>query len=466
MPTAKKMLNRAIEKNPTDENIYVELSRIESEQLNQEAAERYLEKALKINPDCIPALCTLASIKTFQAETALAEDCYKKVLAIAPDNPYAVSGLAMLYSYQGEYKKAEELIRPLLDKKIVTFYLGKVFISICRHIDRCDEAIDYLNKLIEEQPLTRGNKSYCYYELGKAHDRKKQYDTAFSCYQKGNELAKQFYNENENRRKVDEIISTFSPEKFVSFSKAETADKRPVFIIGMPRSGTSLTEQILASHPDVCAGGEMKIIGRMTYDLAKTIASGKNYPACVEDIDQQKINQLSNQYSQHITSLSETALRISNKMPRDFYDLGFIRLLFPDACIIHCQRNAIDNCLSIYFQNFGEKGNEWSNDLKMIAAYYKQYKRLMQHWCDELQVPMLALRYESMVEDQEKQTRRLLDFCQLEWHDNCLNFHELKRTIATASFEQVRQPMYRKSVERWRNYEPYIEVLIDELGDA
>ena len=442
---------------PENSKLYVELSRIEREQHNQDKAIYYLEKALQLDDNSIPALCGLASIKIYHAKKDEAENYYQRALKLSPNNPDIISGLAMLYSYQGDHKKAYELISPLLVKNILSIELGNVFISICKHIGKSKEAIAYLQQLLEKKPMSKHSRSYIHYELGREFDRLGQYDEAFASYQQANTLSKKYYNENENIRKVDEIKDSFSKKKLNKFVKAKHINKRPVFIIGMPRSGTSLTEQILASHPDVCAGGELQFIGRMTFDLSKTIESTKPYPKCVELITQDQINKLANQYLDYLSSISDTEKRVTNKMPRDFYDLGMISLLFPDAYIIHCQRNAIDNCLSIYFQNFAERGNEYSNDQKMIANYYMQYQRLMKHWNEVLPMNILNLQYEDLISSQESQTRQLLEFCDLEWDEDCMEFHKLERTIATASFDQVRQPLYKKSVNRWKNYQKYID---------
>lgn len=453
---ARLLLTRLQKLIPDNCNVYIEWSRIERERYNIDKAIRYLEKALQLNPNAISALTQLASIYTAQAKLGEAEELYSKADKILPKNPEILSGFASLYSYQGNYKKAIEIITPLLKSKIINFEIAKVYIRVCKHIDKSDIAIQYVLKVLDSLNLAKTNKAYLYYELGREYDRLNKHDEAFANYKKANDTSKYLYDENKNKRKVTELIEVFSKDKIKKYFKSNLNDKRPVFIIGMPRSGTSLTEQILASHPDVFAGGELQFIGRMAFDLSNF---KKSYPYSVEDINQNKINKLADQYLEHISSLSKTAMRITNKMPRDFYDLGLISMLFPNAYIIHCQRDAMDNCLSIYFQNFAEGGNEYSNDLKMIANYYKQYQRLMSHWVDTLNMPMLSLHYEETVSDQENQTRRLLEFCDLDWNKECLNFHELKRTIATASFDQVRQPLYTKSVNRWKHYENYIDDL-------
>ncbi|VAW54631.1 hypothetical protein MNBD_GAMMA06-510 [hydrothermal vent metagenome] len=450
---------------PDSSKLYIELSRIEQGQGNQDKAVLYLEKALQKDENSISALCGLATIKTYQANQTVAKNYYERALKLSPGNPNIISGLAMVYSYQGDHKKAGELILPLLERNIRSMELGKVFISICRHIGKTDQAVTYVHDLLENFPMSKQNRSYLFFELGRELDRLGCYDEAFYNYKQGNALSKKYYNENENIKKIDKIISSFSKKNIATFAKASHTSKRPIFIIGMPRSGTSLTEQILAAHKDISAGGELQFIGRMAFDLPRTIKTVKPYPECVELISKDQINGLANEYLNFLASISASEKRVTNKMPRDFYDLGLISLLFPNAYIIHCQRKAIDNCLSIYFQNFAERGNAYATDQKMITNYYMQYRRLMKHWGKVLPMNILNLQYEDLVNNQEEQTRRILNFCDLEWDKNCIEFYKLDRTIATASFDQVRRPLYKKSVARWKNYQKHIDVMVENLKE-
>jgi hypothetical protein len=233
----------------------------------------------------------------------------------------------------------------------------------------------------------------------------------------------------------------------------------------MPRSGTSLVEQILASHPQVGGVGERKEIALMTKSLPEWIASSEPYPRCVERIDMDIANRLADQYLQTMETVSGGATRVADKMMTNYLHLGLIAILFPQARLVHCRRDPLDVCLSCYFQNFSHRPAH-TFDLGDLGFYYRQYARLMDHWRDNLPLDLFEINYEQLVEDQEPQTRRLLNHCDLPWDPQCLEFHRTTRVVQTASSWQVRQPLNNRSVRRWVHYDRYLQPLRDALGDA
>jgi len=244
--------------------------------------------------------------------------------------------------------------------------------------------------------------------------------------------------------------------------RASVRSDRPVFIVGMPRSGTSLIEQILASHPQVFGAGELTDIVRLPLSLHTMLGTERKYPQCLSLLTQDRIDTFAQHYLDKLASLSPDASRVIDKMPGNFMHLGFIELLFPDARIIHCMRDPLDTCLSCYFQDFS-RSHPYSYDLENLGAFYNEYRKIMQHWRSVLSIPMYEIQYEELVADQEMKSRELVEFCGLEWDERCLNFHETKRYVGTASYDQVRQPMYKKSAGRWKNYENRIDVLKKSL---
>jgi hypothetical protein len=222
---------------------------------------------------------------------------------------------------------------------------------------------------------------------------------------------------------------------------------RPVFIVGMPRSGTTLAEQILASHPAVFGAGELPFWG---IALANSLDDSTTH-----------VSSLAHDYRRLLETVSTDALRVIDKMPTNFLALGLIHAALPNARIIHMRRNPIDTCLSIYFQDF-ETAYSYANDLEDLAHCYGEYRRIMSHWRSVLpQNTILEVPYEGLVEHQELWIRRMLEFIDLPWDPACLNFHQSRRTVSTASSWQVRQPLNNCSVERWRHYEPFLGPLLD-----
>jgi len=227
---------------------------------------------------------------------------------------------------------------------------------------------------------------------------------------------------------------------------------RPIFIVGMPRSGTSLAEQILASHPQVFGAGELP--------YWKTASLRVGTAALQNGSCEAVLRQLADEYLRLLTDLSPDAARVVDKMPGNFAHLGMIHAALPSARIIHMRRNPIDTCLSIYFQNF-HIAHSYANDLADLAHYYHQYLRLMEHWRSVLpQEVILEVPYEALVDDQETWSRNMVDFVGLPWDAACVDFHQTNRNVSTFSKWQVRQKISRASVERWRNYEPFVGPLV------
>jgi hypothetical protein len=231
----------------------------------------------------------------------------------------------------------------------------------------------------------------------------------------------------------------------------------------MPRSGTSLVEQNLSSHPKVHGAGELPHITWITNSLSKMTPSGKSYPECTRELTQEHMNECATQYLGMLTQLGHDALRITDKMPHNFRHLGLIELLFPGARVIHVARDPLDTCLSCYFQEFSA-AHAYTRTLRDLGTHYRDYERLMQHWRSALGIPMLTLQYEDVVANLEKFSRQLIEFCGLEWNDTCLDFHRQDRVVQTLSSEQVRKPIYTSSVGRWKNYRLHLGELQEALG--
>jgi hypothetical protein len=227
--------------------------------------------------------------------------------------------------------------------------------------------------------------------------------------------------------------------------------------VGLPRSGTTLTEQILASHPHVFGAGELQDIPNIVQSL------GRRYPRAFMRLDERNLSALRRLYTTTIDSIAPAGIRyVTDKLPMNFIHLGLIAMLFPEARVIHCRRNPLDVGLSCFIEQF-EMQNDFSTDLMNFGRYYLQYRKLMRHWHGALPLPCYELEYEHLVQDQETETRKLIAFCGLEWNDACLRFTETTRTVKTPSRWQVRQPVYRSSVGRWMNYRKHMTPLIHLL---
>jgi hypothetical protein len=260
----------------------------------------------------------------------------------------------------------------------------------------------------------------------------------------------------------DEIKQAFSAENIERLSGEGVSDSTPIFVLGMPRSGTTLTEQIIASHPDVYGAGELHYL----LEISQRAVAGAAFPSNLRQLDRELLTAWGQEYLSALKRHAPEAARITDKMPQNFQMLGLIHLMLPNAKIIHVKRNPVDTCLSCFTMHFAAKSVKYSYDLTELAHFYVGYAELMEHWRNVLpENAFLEVQYEDVIQDVEGQARRLIDYCGLEWDNACIAFHENKRVVRTASVAQVRKPVYKSSVERWRRYEKHLGPLLDALGD-
>jgi len=301
------------------------------------------------------------------------------------------------------------------------------------------------------------------FALGKVYADIGNDDRSFEYYLAGNQFKRNSidYSIADDVAYFDAIKQVFKKEFFQRHAGIGSADTTPIFIVGMPRSGTSLVEQILASHSQVYGAGELNDMGNL---IARACDEDSNkYPHCLLQMNDEELSGLGSAYLTRLHTYAPTAARITDKMPHNFLNLGLIHLVMPGAKIIHCHRNPADNALSIFKELFSKGKHGYAYDLKELGQYYRLYQDLMAHWRRVLPGAFYELRYEDLVADQETQTRRLLEYCDLPWEDACLAFHRSQRVVRTASLVQVRQPMHANSVEGWRRHEQRMQAFITAL---
>jgi len=303
-----------------------------------------------------------------------------------------------------------------------------------------------------------------HFTLAQLHDFLGFHDRAFLHFQAGNDLLHDRFDIAPWRKGTAQRIYTYSREVIAQKAKlgSEPLGSQLVFIVGMPRSGSTLVEQILASHPAVIARGERAELPNLVCELPGILGAREPYPGCIAGIKTEQLDLLRVRYIEHVTRGVENSALYVDKMLENYRELGLILILFPNSRIIHCRRDPLDTCLSCYFQNF--QGIAWAHNLQTIASVYTAYKKLMAHWRRVCPRPFLEVDYEEVVSDPESSIRKLLDYCGLAWHPGCLEFHRARRNSCTASFYQVKLPLYKTSVRRWRNYEHHLGDLRRMLG--
>ena len=413
-------------------------------------AEAAFRRALTLEPDQPLVHLSLATALRLRRRTSDAEASCETALAIDPNHAQALALLGELRADRGRFSEAESLFQQAIaaDPDFSFPYL-----SIATHRKMTTNDGLWLKgvetSLARPQPLA--NEISLHYALGKYFDDVGRYRNAFAQYVQANELSKRYgaiFDAAKLTHRIDTIIRSFDAA-FVRQPMIEPSDSElPIFVVGMPRSGTSLAEQILASHPAVFGAGELTFWngGFAAYRQAQ-IANQSGA---------ELIPGLAREYLRRLAALAPSARRTVDKMPTNFMYAGLIHAAIPRARIIHMQRHPLDTCLSIYFQNFFNIG-PYANDLQHLAQFYEQYLRVTAHWRSVLPASaLLEIPYEALIEDQEGWTRRMLEFVGLPWDPACLEFHRTDRVVITSSKWQVRQKIYASSAGRWRNYQEFL----------
>ncbi len=322
-----------------------------------------------------------------------------------------------------------------------------------------DPEVDAMLELIKRPSLTPGKQFKLHYGLAAVYEGRGDYTEAWDHYQQANRLQKQVharmgrrYRPESHRRFVERIRQQLNSDFFKRIDGSGSESERPVFIIGLPRSGTTLTEQIMASHPMVHGAGELKLAHNLFASLPEECGRPDLAPIpALASITRSVLKRLTDQYLSRLRQVHPTALRIVDKMPENYLTLGLIVAMFPRAKIIHCRRDLRDTALSCWTTSF--EAMPWTCDIEHIRSHCRCYLDLMSHWRTVLPVDMLEIDYEQTVTDTESSARRLIAGLGLDWEPSCLSFHEIRRPILTASVNQVRKPVYRSSVGRWRHYD-------------
>jgi len=458
---------RAIDLNPDLADAHRNLGSILLDLNDLDEAINCFNQALRINPRDQKSCRELGRAQNERGNLDEAVSAYQQAIAIDPVNAEYYTELGVVFSDYGEIEKAASAHRKTLEINpgYARAYLS---LSMNKKFTQDDDDIRAMESLLMTKGIPDEDSIKLGFALGKAFEDLGNYDGSMEFVIKAAGLKRNSidYSVSESKEQIASIKEVFSPEFISNHRDSGDSDRTPIFILGMPRSGTSLVEQILASHPDVHGAGELNDLVKVYESIKEPVDKQQSdpFPEGLLGLDSKAFADLGKQYIARIRKHSTNAKFITDKMPHNFLRIGFIRTILPNARVIHCTRDPMDNCLSI-FKNYFNKGHRYSYDMSELGQYYRMYLELMDYWNDTLPGFIYHQSYEDLVGSQQAQVSKLLQHCGLDWDDACVDFHKTRRKVKTASNAQVRRPIYSDSVQLWKRYEKHLEPLRAAIYD-
>ena len=451
---AKKLLTKLLKEDSENISVLNNLGLTCMECGEDQEAEEYYNRALKLKPDFIDALVNLGNLKTSQNKAEEAKDFFLRALQIDGKIIPANISLAGYYEQSGKFEEAKKIYKEIL-KTNPNYTIADKSLSLIHKYELGDSHIkmmeEKLSKGTDEDGARRLN-----FALGKAYEDIGNFEKSFKFYESGNKLYKKIIKYNiKNDKKYFEKIKDFFKKN--NIDPLNDYDQKIIFILGMPRSGTTLTEQILSSHKNVYGAGELNFLKEAIEN--KLLSKDGELVLNLESTKTEILKEIKNYYLKKIKIYNNEKEYLIDKAPLNFKWIGFILAIFPNSKIIHCSRSPMDICWSNYKNTFSSKSMHFTYDINDLSSFYKIYDDLMKFWSKKFDNKIFNLVYENLIANKELETKKILNFCGLDWDDNCLDFHKNKKPVSTASLAQVRQPLYNSSIEKWKNYSKELKIL-------
>ena len=420
-------------------------------------AENFYKKSISLNEKIAEPHNNLGNVYKGRSEYKEAEDCYKRAIFINSKFAYSHYNLGSLFIAMGKFNEAKKSLREAIKLNPNLTYAHKELSRITKYTNKEEHFNELLNLYKHTNINNTKNRINLGFALGKAYEDIKKYDESFKYYKEANLLCKKKSNFSlkSKEKKFSEIKDIFDRHLFDKFHESGSIKGSPIFIVGMPRSGTTLVEQILSNHPKVFGGDEVEILP----DLIKKNFKDNNlslFLKGVVDFDKENLKIIGNEYLSKMNDLSNNSARFTDKLTVNFLSIGIIKLILPKSRIVHCYRNPEDNIFSIFKNYFTDDRVDFSYDLNDMVEYYNLYQELMKYWNSILKDFIFNIKYENLILNTENEIKNLLKFCDLNWSNDCLNFYNNKRPIKTASDIQVRNKIYNTSINSWKNYENHL----------
>ncbi|MCL4220912.1 MAG: sulfotransferase [Phycisphaerales bacterium] len=429
---------------------------------HDEAAE-LLERSIREQGESVRLRFRLGQAYGFLARTDDALAQLDRVLALNPDHEGAIARRAALFQYLGRIEEAAEVLDAAYARGVSGYHMAHAFAGLASRLSKRPEAIARIEPYVHDASLPVPVRAELLFTLGRLHDGEKQYDEAWSAYARANAMLKPRIDISHVDQAVDEVIATYTRDAIISMERAERSAERAVLIVGMPRSGTTLLEQILGAHPDIVPAGELPALPKAVASIPGRMPSSFMPP--VRRVRGNALRRANQIFLEAIDGIDVRAERVIDKLPANYCYLGLLPALLPDVHVIHCQRDPLDTCVSCFFRNFAGQHLVYT-DLTWIGRCYRNYVRLMRHWQEVLDgiLPIHNVDYAEVVTDLEPSARAMVAAVGLPFDRSCLHFERKRRMVPTLEPEQAGRNVYDSSIGRWRNYEKYLGPLIEALG--
>ena len=461
---AEAMLTKALKLDPTYTLVWANLAQVFSVTAQLDKAKKSFKNILNMEPKNGLIWAEYGTVLTKLANYKEGRDAYLKALEFKPDSPRVHLSLGHVYKTMGEIDNSVNSYKNTI---IQNNHSGEAYWSLA-NLKTYSFSENEINKMEEtlKEDMSDIERSQMHFALGKAYEVKKDFDDSFKNYYEGNKVKKGLikYSSDDTTENTKRILNFFNQENIQNLSKSSSNNKDPIFVLGMPRSGSTLVDQIISSHSKVDGTQELPNIIKIAAELNND--SQNTYPEVLKELDNTKLSDLGKNYITETAWARENAPFFVDKMPNNFIHIGLIKTILPNAKIIDTRRDPMDTCFSC-FKQFFARGQLFTYSLEDLGKYYTDYIRAMNHWHNIYGKDIFTVHYDNVVNETEETIRELIDYCNLPFEQECLEFYKSSRPVKTTSAEQVRQPIYKSGLNYWKNYDKHLlplKKIIDEIN--
>lgn len=464
--TAERLCQALLRTNRADADALHILGVIAASRHDDAAATAHLGRCVVLAPRNALFHNDLARVHALAGRYEQALTHLERAAQLQPGEVRTQTDLADVLERSGRFERARAILQPFMDTGRVDDDMGPIAMRLLDQAGQTEQAIALARQLLDGRAMPDGTRRFLLQLLGRLREKTGDHRGAFQAFAEAKQTERHLFIPAEYGHAVDEQVEAFSAEALARLPRASRRSDLPVFIACMPRSGSTLVEQVIHAHPQAHGGGETTLLHAALARLPEELGSDLPFPQCMAGLKQADVDRLASQYLQGLKALAPKAARITNKHLLNYLNLGAVSVLFPGARVIHIRRNRLDNGMACFMASLSPAVMPWASDLRHIGFAWRQYERLMDHWRRTLDLNLLEVQYEDLVNDTEAQIRRIIDFCGLPWDDRCLRYWEAERVVLTPSYDQVRRPIFRTAMDRWKKYEEFLGPLKESLGEA